>query len=615
VGKVTTLTIGDDELPPGFVKNQGRRVAQGRWIDGDKVRFVRKKAQKIGGNERLHANPFRGICRGLHAWQDLNSHPWLGVGTTHKLYAAAPAAIDPDREEAGDFQNVTPWRPSTPTADLTGAFSTTSASAIVTVHFPRHNLKVEQGFEFTVAATVGGLAMLGQWEVLAIIDGDTFTFRHTSPASSTVATTGTTTIYVEIPPGLANAQMALGYGIGGYGEGTYGTARTESSVWFDPYYWSLDNFGQVMIASPSGGRIYAWDPATHPRVRAEEVQGDAPVSNRFVFVTQERFVIALGSNPDASSPQDPLVMRWSSQADYNLWTPAEDNTAGIRRLTAGKRLMGGGSISSGVSLVWSDTALYTVSYTGSRFVFDTRLAGTSCGLMGPMGFCFAKGRAFWVGQGAFHGYGGSVDKIPNQDDIADWLFGQLRDRFEIKTVCFYNELFDEVWWIFVPIGSDDPAVYAAVNLGDYSWVTGTMDRTSALRNDVATADTRPILAVNSSGNGFLHAHEHGHDDNGAAMRAYIQSGPVPSKDTTQVTGVMPDFGYQQGNVTILVTSTDRADSTEIDRAQIVLRPGTGLEDMRLYGRLISMRLTSNAVGGDFRLGNFQFETMTGGRRR
>jgi hypothetical protein len=516
------------DLPPGFIKREGARAAGGRWIDGDKVRFVNKRAQKIGGNKRLTSATFRGICRGMHAWQDLSSHSLLGLGTTHKLYAATPAALIPVAE-GGDTppKNITPWRPSTPSQALTGAFSTTNASAIVTVTAAGHNLKPEQGFELVGAPTVGGLAMTGQWEVLAVPTRDTFTFTHSSAATSTVATTGTATAFYEIPPGSSDAVMALGYGVGDYGMGTYGTARAHSSVWFDPYYWSIDNFGEVMIASPVGGRIYQWNPSTHPFVRAEEVTGSPPVSNRAVFATQERFIVALGCNPDSTSPQDPLYLRWSSQADYNLWTPDEDNTAGGRRLTHGKKLIGGGSIASGVSLVWTDAALYAHTYTGSKFVFDTRLVGTSCGLLGPMAFTFAKGQAFWVGSGAFHGYGGSVSKIPNQDDIAEWVFTQLRARFEIKTVCFYNERYDEVWWIFVPVGTNDPAIYVNVKLDGYHWVTGTMSRTSALRNDPTTADTRPVMAA---GDGYLYIHETGVNDNGAAMRAWIQSGPVAFKN-------------------------------------------------------------------------------------
>jgi hypothetical protein len=56
-----------------------------------------------------------------------------------------------------------------------------------------------------------------------------------------------------------------GYGDGAYGEGTYGTPRTVSTLQAlaqMPDAWSLDNFGQILLAMTSpDGRLLEWNPA------------------------------------------------------------------------------------------------------------------------------------------------------------------------------------------------------------------------------------------------------------------------------------------------------------------------------------------------------------------
>jgi hypothetical protein len=597
------------EIPSGFLKGEGPRAARGRWTDGDKVRFVGGRPQKIGGNARRNTSVFRGTARGMRAWDDLSSHTWLALGTTHRLYAASRAALSPLSTVAPT--NITPIAS---TASLTNAFTTVIGSAVVTVADTAHGAVVGQGIEFTSASTVGGLAMTGQWEVASVISADSYTFVHSSAATSSAGPSGSATALYEIAPGSADPQHLLGWGVGGWGSGPWGTERPIGvSRIDDARYWTIDNFGKILIACVNGGGIYTWDPTTTPAPRAT-VMTDAPTANRFVFVTPERFVVALGCTPGAGGAQDPLTMRWCTQADYTNWTPSSSNTAGERRLLSGHKLMGGGTPGSGSSLIWTDTSLYLMRYTGSSFVYDTSLVGTSCGLLSPHAFTFAKGRAFWLGSNAFHTYAGSVATIPNSEAIRDWVFDQLRtDGYETKTFCFFNSRYNEVWWIFVPSDENEPAKYVAVNVESYDWVTGTLSRTSALRDDPNAFDGKPLMAATD---GYIYEHESGKNDNGAAMRAFIESGPITiGPSSKQITGVLPDFAYQEGDLELEIAARDYSDAIEVDNARIILEPYCGLADARVEGRQISIRLTSDEVDGDFRLGSFHVETMPAGRRR
>ena len=41
--------------------------------------------------------------------------------------------------------------------------------------------------------------------------------------------------------------------------GTWGTARTVSNVTLDPGNWSLDNFGEVLVATIFDGKTFTWN--------------------------------------------------------------------------------------------------------------------------------------------------------------------------------------------------------------------------------------------------------------------------------------------------------------------------------------------------------------------
>jgi hypothetical protein len=55
--------------------------------------------------------------------------------------------------------------------------------------------------------------------------------------------------------------QTVGYGWGTYtwGDSTWGTERSTSSVTLDPGNWSLDNYGQVLVATIFDGRTFTWN--------------------------------------------------------------------------------------------------------------------------------------------------------------------------------------------------------------------------------------------------------------------------------------------------------------------------------------------------------------------
>src|SRR5256885_15399957 len=102
------------------------------------------------------------------------------------------------------------------------------------------------------------------------------------------------------------------YGAGNYGAGVYGGAGAAGTI-SDADTWSLDNFGEVLLAClTSDGKIYNSTPTT----QATQVT-NSPTGCRAVVVTPERFVFALGAG------SDPRLVQWASQQTLTTWTPTD----------------------------------------------------------------------------------------------------------------------------------------------------------------------------------------------------------------------------------------------------------------------------------------------------
>ena len=77
-----------------------------------------------------------------------------------------------------------------------------------------------------------------------------------SAASGASSASGAATVNPYIKPGPVSATAGYGWGTGTWGRGTWGSASTASNLIIDPASWSIDNFGQVMIATVKNGKLF-----------------------------------------------------------------------------------------------------------------------------------------------------------------------------------------------------------------------------------------------------------------------------------------------------------------------------------------------------------------------
>ena len=587
--------------PPGVVITETGKVAAGRWTACDAIHFVRGQPQKIGGWVRQTTTPTSGQPRAAHAWRDNSANQFIAVGTYRKLYAYDTSLAQND---------ITPFR-------LTGTlgnnpFTTTAGSANVSVNHTGHGANIGDTVIFAGSTAVGGITPNGTFLVAAVTDANNYVFAFTSNASSSASGGGASVSFkYEITIGTELGSQGTGFGVGQYGSSTYGTARSGSTIFFEPRVWSLDHFGQLLIASYNSGAIYVFDPtAAQPWPRAALASSDpaAPTDCRFVFVTQERFVVALRAG---------MAISWCAQGDYTVWTPSATNTANARTLTVGTKLVAGRVLGPFLSMIWSDAAAYLMQWTGSLYVYNTSILATECGLISPGAAACVNGVAYWMGFDNFFMYDGAVHPMPNVEDIRKNVFDAL-DKLLGAYQCHavYVPKYNRIDFHYTTSGNANPTLLARYHINDRCWAPGVVGGTRCSGTHFQQGDTR-VIAFDVDGYGYQH--DNGNDANGAALPWSLTLAPYAmdrSLSLCEIHGLESDFKDQAGNITFTLATYDRlGDSSPQDSETEVVSPGDQLIDWRSSGRYLSLSISSSELGSYFRWGVPQAYVKPLGMRR
>lgn len=512
----------------------------------------------------------------------------------------------------------------------TASYTTAVSSAVVTVLLANHNFTaLVSSFTIGVTTSVGGVTLTaGTYIVQSVVDSSHFTINATSTASSVATVSengGNARIEYLLPSGFAVDTPIDGYGIGDYGSGDYGIAGTGVAIQY-LREWSMQHWGQSLIASPKGGAIYFWTPPTFQP--ATTVSSTAPIFNYAVFVmSQVQIIVALGA--ETGGVQSPLLIRWCDQSDFTDWTASATNQAGSFLISSGTRLVGG--INVGLNaLLWTDTDVWLMTYLGFPLIFGfTQIAG-SCGLISMRASGDASGVVMWLSTRGFYTYqaGGGVDSV--ECPVWDFLFQNVDNAQLDQIHCAVNALFNEMTWFF-PIMTTSPIYSASAPLGyvKYNFVENVWDYgQSAQYQRTAWLEKNP--ASNPTGadqNGLLQQHEISNDADGAAMVWSWQTGYfalMEGEEFVFVDLILPDFTLQwtlnPPVITVNVFGVDDALSLATTQPLVdgpftinSAAGGTYMIPCRLRSRLISVEFSGSDLGSFHRIGAIRVRYAPDGR--
>ena len=504
------------------------------------------------------------------------------------------------------------------------AFATTNGSSIVTAYFDNHGFNVGDSFYVGVSTTVGGIPLSGLYTVQSVVTTSSFTFAAANSATSTVGPTTATvinsglvqsTFYVAIGP----QPIGTGFGVGGFGAGGFGVGTTQPSVpgtAITATDWTLDNFGQDLIACPAGGAIYYWDPSGQLQ-NAQIVGGNGPLVNSGIFVAMpERQVIAYGSSFTLSP--DPMLVRWSDIEDFTQWVATPTNQAGSYRIPTGSKIVAGIQ-GPQQGLLWTDLDLWAMQYIGPPFVYGFNKIGSNCGAISRHCTGQLNGAIYWMSQKQFFmSMGSGPQTIPCP--VWDVIFQNINTSYLYKVTCGVNSQFNEVTWYYPSASSTENDSYVKYNTVLQQWDYGTLGRTAWIDQSVLGS---PIGAGSDN---YLYQHEVGNDAaNGTqttAMLSSFQTGYFQLNEADNlifIDQIWPDmkWGTYSGNpnATVQITFyvTNYPGDTPVAYGPYTMTQATEYISVRIRARLMAFNISSSDVGTFWRLGAIRYRYQIDGR--
>ena len=632
------------DFAAGFNKQSVPSALPGQWVDGDFVRFRYTAPEKIGGWQQLSINQetLPGAARAQLAFTSLKGERYTAIGTSQGLFVYY----------GEQFYDITPLDTS-----ITGCtFTTVNGSRTITINKASHGLSVGRYITLSVttitAASNFTTAIIDQtYEILTVPTAGTFTIQaSTAETGSGMTAAGATTVtpYVEIGPTF----QTTGYGWGTYlwGDSTWGTERGTSNVTLDPGNWSLDNFGEVLVATIFNGKTFTWNAgATNPRtVRASiSTSGFAttnnPTATRFTLVSdRDRHLFHFGTETTIgnASTQDPMFVRFSDQENLDEYAPTATNTAGTFRLDTGNKITAALQGKDYV-FVLTDLAAYIIQFVGPPFTFSVRQVGTNCGCLAQHAASYVNGAVYWMsGEGGFFMYDGTVKSLPCL--VEDFVFttnnGNLGINYNSADTIYSapNSLYTEINWFYPKSGSDQVDRCVTYNFNENVWTTSSLARTTyqdqgvfnlpyATEYDSTTTPVfSPILGItNTYGASLYYAHEIGTDQVNSSgttsIDAFIRSGDFDIEDGELFMSMrrfMPDYKFLVGNSKVTLFISDFPSDTQASSplGPFTITNTTDKVDTRARGRLLSIKIENDAAGETWRYGSFRLDAQPDGRR-
>jgi len=724
------MPLSKVRIVPGFDKQATPAEAEGRWVDGDNVRFRYGEPEKIGGWSALTENTIVGAARAQHVWSNTDGKKFAAIGTDKVLIIYY----------AGAFYDVTPLE--TDNFSTGASITTTNGSATVTITTSAsHNLEVGElttfanAASFTSANTDYTAADFDDqvFEVQSVPTITTFTITMPSAESkSGVTTDGSLDVRPYEPVGPLNQTFGYGWGtylwggrtvaqvtttmnnggnllvggstvtltsatnfptsgtirigseditysgknsneLTGLGRGANGTtaaehsdgstvtnisdyvgwgdASTSSNVTIDPANWSLDNYGNLLIATVHNGRTFTWDASATNALTTRATKGTGmPTRSVMTMVSdRDRHLFHLGTETTIGTPstQDKMFIRFSDQESLTDYAPTSTNTAGTFRLDDGTQIIGAIKGKDYI-IVLTDTASYIVQFVGPPFTFSILKVGSNNGMIGQHAGIFANGAVYWMGKtGGFYVYDGTVKSLPCL--VEDFVFTTNGNNPGINftsgqlVYAGINELYSEINWFYATANSQVVNRCVTYNFAENVWTTSTLDRTTWVGSTVyeqpyatdyesSVTPTFPTVNGVSAGASIYYQHEIGvnqvnTDQSSTAIPAFIKSGEFDLNGNSGVPGdgeflmsisrFLPDFKRISGNakVTIFLNSFAQGSvAASSPLGPFTISSSTTKVNTRARARFAAVQIENESLDESWRYGTFRFDVRVDGRR-
>jgi len=402
-------------------------------------------------------------------------------------------------------------------------------------------------------------------------------------------------------------------------DGSNGLIVDDNNTWmFDVMFdsVSLDN---LLIASVA------------PNLSAIDSSADGQIFTGNVLGTDPLVEVALPANANASGGMVVLhpylfyygtagIVGWSIPGDPRDLTGSGSGQARV----AGQKIVKGlplraGAGSAPAGLFWAYNALIRSTFTGGAtvFQFDTISAETT--VLSPNSIIEYDGIYYWCGVDRFLMFNGVVRELPNTMNL-NYFFDNLNNEQTQKVFATKVPRFGEIWWCF-PFGTSTECDHAVIyNVRENTWYDTPLPNSGRTAASFVPFFAAPLTTGTTNQNGLgykVWLQEQGTDEiDGTSVNAivsYFETADLSlavlnnQNRKVKISYIEPDF-VQEGDMTVEVLgrANARAPTVTSNVVTFVASPGSDpaaqIVPFKEQRREMRVRFTSNAIGGDYQMG-------------
>lgn len=457
---------------------------------------------------------------------------------------------------------------------------------------------------------------------------DATTGYRTTTVSITIATPGVATFTVSVPNNTAIQLLTTGALPTGLVPGTV--------------YYAVNSSGTTCnLALTAGGspiNTSGTQSGTHYlSIRGINVVNLAyasavPIKQNLIIISDiNRFVFCMGCTEFGSSVFNPMLVRWADQESVTNWAPSATNQAGFLQFSHGSQIVSAIQSRQEI-LVWTDSSVYSLQYVGAPVVWKADIVGDNISIAGQNAVSYANGVSYWMGVDKFYKYDGRTQTM--RCDLRQYIFSDINTA-QLDQVCSgTNEGFNEVWWFYCSLNSNQIDRYVVYNYVEDAWYYGSLARTAWIDSGILG---NPVGATYLNN---LVTHEVGYDDNSTGttvpIEASITSAEFDIDDGDKfmfIYRVLPDVTFRNStsaNPAITMTlyplqnsgsgynnpaSVGGSSYAGITRiAEVPVEKFTGQVFVRVRGRQLAYKVSSSNLGVAWQLGSPRIDIRADGRR-
>ena len=634
------------QFRPGVNRETTSYTNEGGWFDCDKIRFRFGTPEKIGGWAKKSGRSYLGTARALHPFVALDGTQFLGVGTHLKYYI----------DEGGGFNDITPLRVSTAAGDV--VFSATNGSSTITATDSNHGALAGDFVTFSGAVSLGGTitaAVLNQeYEIVTVTSVNAYTFVARTVSTIAANTVDGVLVYVpvvanssdsgngggsiigayQVNIGLDTTVSGTGWGAGTWGRDTWGSSASLLVSGSTLRIWTHDNLGEDLLINVRDAGIFYWDKSARsapflPAQALSDLSTDVttPTIAKQVLVSDvDRHTIVFGCDAQNDiGVQDPLLIRFSDQANPLVWQSLATNTAGDLRLGSGSEIIMAVETKQQI-MVWTDSSLHAMQFIGPPFTFGITQVAENITIASPLSAAAVDDNIYWMGVEDFYIYSGQVQKLPCS--VRSYVFDDFNSAQSEKVCAGVNSSFSEIWWFYPSASSAENDKYVVFNYQEQVWYYGELNRTAWLDRGITSNP------VGASTDNYLYLQESGFDDGStspvSAVTSYIESSQMDIGDGDHfvfLKRLIPDITFSDSTATAPSANFTlearnfpgenytNSDTNPVIRSSTVpVEQFTNVVNLRLRGRSFALKVESVDTGVGWRLGSPRVDMQQDGRR-